>query len=140
MKKRRYAKKFLEALSEIGIVASACKKAGISRNTAYRWCEEDREFGKEMEKALNLGTEQTNDFALSKEIQAIQNGEPWAIKHWLDNHHKNYIRPRLPSFLEGFSNNRKVNGFEVIIHHAKNEPKSSYRGKKTESDNRSPKT
>lgn len=135
MKKCRYAKKFLESLSESGVVASACKFAGLSRNTVYRWCEEDPVFRREMEKAMDLGVALTNDLAISKEILAIQREEPWAIKHWLNNRHKNFIKPRPRSFWDEFSNNRPQ-GFEVIIRQGKNSPTSS-RDKKDEDLNSS---
>ena len=127
MKKHRKANKFLEELCKVPIVSVACEKLGLSRNTIYRWRNEDTEFRKEMDKAMKLGEESINDLAFSKEIMHIQRGEPWAIKHWIDNHHKNYIKPRSRSFLSELmgENNKKITGFEVIVHHTKNSPTSN---------------
>jgi hypothetical protein len=126
MKKHRKARKFLEELCKVPIVSVACDKLGLSRNTVYRWRNEDADFRKEMDKAMQLGDETGNDLAHSKLLLAVQRGEPWAIRYWLDNHHKNYIRPRSKSVLsELIGDKRKVEGFEVIIHHGKNAPTSS---------------
>lgn len=47
---KRKKKLFLEALSKRLLnVSSACKVVGISRNTAYRWRDEDDAFKKEWE-------------------------------------------------------------------------------------------
>src|SRR5438132_494961 len=42
---------FLLALGQTGIVASACKSAGISRNTAYQHLRKDRRFRRQWEHA-----------------------------------------------------------------------------------------
>ena len=34
----------IEAFKEIGVIAPACKRAGISRTTFYRWLNEDGNF------------------------------------------------------------------------------------------------
>jgi hypothetical protein len=36
--------RLIEAFKEIGVIAPACKKAGISRTTFYRWINEDGSF------------------------------------------------------------------------------------------------
>jgi len=43
-KRDRQKKKFIETLEAQGTVLHACKAAGISRQTAYRWHREDPEF------------------------------------------------------------------------------------------------
>ena len=44
-------KKFIAALEAQGTVFHACKAAGISRQTAYRWRDEDLEFAFEWDEA-----------------------------------------------------------------------------------------
>jgi len=43
-KRDRQKKRFIAALTAQGTVLHACKAAGISRQTAYRWHREDLEF------------------------------------------------------------------------------------------------
>ena len=57
MKKHKKAKEFLEEYCEVPFVNYACKRVGISRNTIYKWRNEDPEFRSEMDKAEKLGTE-----------------------------------------------------------------------------------
>ena len=47
-----------------------------------------------MDTALVAGTESVNDLAESKLISHINNGNFRAIQYWLDNHKKEYIKPR----------------------------------------------
>lgn len=132
MKKYRKSKKFLEELCLLPNVSVVCKNLGIARNTVYQWREKDPVFRKEMDKAMQLGEETGNDLAHSKLFLAMQRGEKWAVKYWLDNHHKNYVRPRPKGLIAELMGVKRPEGFEVIIRHGKNEPTSS-RGK-TESN------
>ena len=50
-KRDRQKKKFIAALQAQGTVLYACKAAGISRQTAYRWQRDDREFADAWEEA-----------------------------------------------------------------------------------------
>lgn len=125
MKKHRKSKQFLEELCKVPIISVACQQVGLSRNTIYRWRNEDPEFKEQMDKAKQLGEESINDLAHSKLILNIQNGEPWATKYWLDNHHKNYIRPRSKSMLSELFGSTAPKGFEVIIRQGKNMPSSN---------------
>src|SRR5687768_8642512 len=43
-KRDRQKKRFIDALTEQGTVYHAAQAAGVSRNTVYRWRQEDREF------------------------------------------------------------------------------------------------
>ncbi len=130
MKKHRKAKKFLEELCKVPNVSVVCNSLGLSRNTIYRWREDDPNFRKEMGKALLLGEETVNDMAHGKMFAAIQRGEKWAIMYWLNNHHKNYIRPRSKSFLAELMGVKKPEGFEVIIRQGKGKPTSNREQKK----------
>ena len=64
-------KKLLEALElSLGVVTSACKKAGVHRSTYYEWYKEDEEFKKEVDDLNNVAL----DYAESQLNQQIQGG------------------------------------------------------------------
>lgn len=122
MKKHRKAKQFLEEYSKVPIVSVACEKVGISRNTLYKWKNEDSDFKREFEKADDLGVQSFSDLAHSKLALHLQRGEPWAIKFWLGNRDKHYIHPRQKDFWTEILGDKKVGGFEVIIRQGKTSP------------------
>jgi hypothetical protein len=92
--KKKYSLTFLEELKRIPNVSLACEKVGLSRNTVYRWCKEDSAFKKQVDEALIAGVDSVNDLAESKLVSHINNGNLRAIQYWLDNHKKEYVRPR----------------------------------------------
>lgn len=94
MKKKYKENQFIEQLERVPNVSLACEKVGLSRNTVYRWCSEDLDFKARMETALQSGVHSVNDLAESKLISHINNGNFRAIQYWLDNHKKEYIKPR----------------------------------------------
>lgn len=94
MKKHYKENKLIEQLERVPNVSLACEKVGIARNTVYRWCKEDPDFKARMDKALSAGTNSVNDLAESKLISHINKGNMRAIKYWLDNNKKSYIKPR----------------------------------------------
>lgn len=96
MKKNRLKKKFLEELSNTPIVSSACTKLNLSRQTIYRWKEEDSEFAELFEIHLNQGDDNVNDYTESKLFQKIQEGNLSAIKYRLSNRKREYVTPRRP--------------------------------------------
>lgn len=100
MKRHRKEKAFLEQLEAIPNVSLACEKIGLSRNTVYRWCNEDPKFKESFDAAITKGTESVNDLAESKLIGHINQGNMQAIRYWLDNNKKTYIRPRPKNFWE----------------------------------------
>lgn len=100
MKKFRKQKPLLEQLRSVPNVSVACERVGIARNTFYTWIKEDPEFRKEVEEALERGVDSVNDLAESKLIAHINNGNMRAIKYWLDNNKKSYIKPRDKKFWE----------------------------------------
>ncbi len=68
--------KFPQIMKEsMGIISSACKKAGIDRDTYYRWRKEDPEFAKACDEAYDHAA----DFVESKLYQLINEGNPSAI-------------------------------------------------------------
>jgi len=72
--------KFLEVLkSNLGLIASACLKFGISRQTYYNWYNSNKEFAEECENIIELNI----DIAESALYDKIQNGDLTAIIFYL---------------------------------------------------------
>jgi hypothetical protein len=107
---------FLEELGKTSNVSVACEKVGLSRQTVYRWKDESREFDKKFDEAITLGVDSVNDLAESRIITKIKNGDYPACKYWLDNHKKDYLRPRPPDFWERITNSNKVDRIEVKMY------------------------
>lgn len=73
-------KKLLEALElSLGVVTSACKKAGVHRSTYYEWYKEDEDFRKQVDDLNNVAL----DFAESQLHQQIQGGNTSATIFYL---------------------------------------------------------
>lgn len=65
-------KGMIEALEKsLGVVTTACKSVGISRETHYRWTREDEGYKKAVEDIADIAL----DFAESQLHKQIQNGE-----------------------------------------------------------------
>lgn len=90
MKKNKVKDSFLDHLRKVPIVQIACEKVGVSRNSVYRWKNEDAEFRKAMETALEEGEELINDMSESQLISMIRDKNWNAISFWL--------RKRSPKF------------------------------------------
>ncbi len=99
---------FFEQIETIPNITLACEKAGLSRNTIYRWCKEDSAFKDRLTEAMSSGIESINDLAESKLITKIKYGNMRAITYWLDNNKKNYIRPRPKSVVENLFDNERI--------------------------------
>lgn len=80
----------IEALKEMPIIQIACKKAGISRATFYRWQQEDKDFKRKSRDALDHGIEFINDMSESQLITLIKEKKMPAIAMWLRNNHRRY--------------------------------------------------
>ena len=80
----------LETLKEMPIIQVACKKAGVSRATYYRWRKEDINFLRQTEASLAQGFEFINDMSESQIIQLIREKKMPAITTWLKHHHPIY--------------------------------------------------
>lgn len=89
-KSKQLKNQLLEQLQRTPIVEAACHKAGISRQTFYRWKFEDKEFAKDVEKAVADGQMLVNDLAESQLISALKDRNFPAITYWLKHHHPNY--------------------------------------------------
>lgn len=83
MKKDKVWDAFLTELKRIPIVQVACEKTGVSRNSVYRWRNEDPEFYREMEAALAEGEALVNDMSESQLLSLIREKNWPAISFWL---------------------------------------------------------
>lgn len=84
-------------LAKTPLVETACKKAGISRATFYRWRADDEDFEDNTDFALAQGRERINDLAESRLIQGLDRGELSYIRYWLNHNHHRYVqRKRVP--------------------------------------------
>lgn len=101
MKKNKVKDAFLGELRKVPIVAVACEKVGISRNSAYKWRNTDEEFRKEMEEALAEGEALVNDLSESQLLTLIREKNWPAISFWL--------RHRNPKFRDRVEVNAHIN-------------------------------
>lgn len=92
MKKDRKTK-FLEVLEKTPIIQYACDQVDISRNTYYRWMEEDLDFRMQVTQRMQIGIDRVNDFAENNVLKGIRNGDAGMTKYWLGSRHSAYRRP-----------------------------------------------
>ncbi len=90
MKKSKCQDQFLLELTKVPIVQVACEKAGLSRNTVYRWRKEDKEFEKKMDQALADGVALVNDMSESQLLTLIKEKNFPAVRFWLNKRHPAY--------------------------------------------------
>jgi hypothetical protein len=69
----------------LGIVTTACKSAGISRETHYRWLTEDLEYRQRVDEIANIAL----DYVESKLFKQIENGDTTASIFYLKTKGKN---------------------------------------------------
>ena len=82
--------KLIELLGQYPIVSAACKQVRVPRSTYYRWLKEDQDFANKINEVLAMGVDSINDIAETQLSLAIKNGEPWAIRFWLNNRSVHY--------------------------------------------------
>jgi hypothetical protein len=90
---RRIAKdksRFLAQLKKNPSIHLAFTKVGISRRTYYRWRQEDKVFTVQVDVAIREAMDLRNDFAESKLLAGIRDGDMQAIRFWLGHHHPSY--------------------------------------------------
>ena len=80
----------IEALKEMPIARVACKRAGISRATYYRWRNEDKSFLQQCYEAIITGIEVINEMSDSQLISLIGEKSLQAIKWWQQHNHERY--------------------------------------------------
>lgn len=96
MKKPRLAKKFLEELGRVPNVSVICEKLKLSRQTIYRWRNEDPGFCERFDEMLEVGRDGITDLAESKLITNLNKGSMRAIEFWLTNNTRRYHKPKKP--------------------------------------------
>lgn len=101
MKKARVRDEFLREIRKTPIIQVACDKVGISRQTYYRWREQDFDFKVRADKALDEGEELVNDVAESTVLRGIQNQDKYWTTFWLDRRHPKFRKslerkPKVP--------------------------------------------
>ena len=73
-------KNMIDALTlSLGIVSTACQKAGIGRTTHYRWLKEDEQYAEEVRQV----NDRTLDFAETHLHKLIKDGNPAATIFFL---------------------------------------------------------
>ncbi len=87
-------KLFLETLEKIPVIAVACKKAGISRSTYYRWKIEDADFEREAHRIYSEGILAINDLAKSKIVELISEKNLSAAIFWLKTHDSEFVEKK----------------------------------------------
>lgn len=80
----------LEHLKTTAIVELACREAEVGRSTYYRYRQQDPEFARKADEALQDGTLLMNDMAESYLMAAIKSKNMSAITLWLKTHHPAY--------------------------------------------------
>lgn len=83
MKKNRVKDKFLEALKKVPIVQIGCEKVAVSRNSVYRWRNEDKKFAEEMDLAMAEGEAFINDISEGQLLSMIKEKSWPALAFWL---------------------------------------------------------
>ena len=89
-KTEQHKKAVLEALQKsLGVVTSACKKAGVGRTQFYQWLKDDPEFKKKVDDVENVAL----DFAESQLHKQIADGNTSATIFYLKTKgkHRGYI-------------------------------------------------
>jgi len=90
MKKLSLKNKLVAELERTPIIQVACDKVGISRNTFYRWRNDDPYFAQDVKEALGLGIELVNDVAESNVLNGIKNKDLRHTQFWLRHRHPSY--------------------------------------------------
>lgn len=80
----------LEQLLKMPILEAVCKKVEVSRSTVYRWRDEDPEFAKAFNEAMEAGTDVLDDVAESKLLELINRADPSAVFFYLKYRHHRY--------------------------------------------------
>lgn len=88
-------KLLLDALKEMPVIQIACKKAGVSRATYYRWKQEDTDFSGKCDESLSVGIEFVNDMSESQKIQLIKEKKMPAIVWWDKHNNPKYGAKRM---------------------------------------------
>lgn len=113
MKKPRLAQKFLEELSKVGVVSLACERVGLSRQTVYRWKEEDIHFRNSFDEAIRMGVSAMTDLAETKLYSNVNKGNQRAIEYVLNRRKKEFF-PTKPEVQKTDPEYKGVTTFTII--------------------------
>lgn len=96
----------------LGIVTTACKNAGCSRETFYKYCKDDAAFKERVEDISNIAL----DFAESQLHQQIKDGNTSATIFYLKTKGKNrgYIERQEITGAEGMPTNFQIEIIDSI--------------------------
>ena len=89
-KRDRQKKRFIETLAAQGTVYHAAQAAGISRWTAYRWRQDDREFASDWDEAMDTAVDAVESVLYQKALA----GDTISMIFYLKAHRPQY-RDRL---------------------------------------------
>ena len=85
----------IDQLCRYPIVQVACEKAGIGRQTYYRWREESIKFGKSADKAILEGEDIFNDLS-EHQLLSLMKDKHWpAIHYWLEKRHPKFNKTKI---------------------------------------------
>ena len=93
-KSKKLLKQIIAEIEKMPNKSYVCQRLSISRQTFYRWLNDDVDFAGDIEEAIRIGNESMCDLAESKIIEKVKEGDFRAAKYILDNKHKDYKRPR----------------------------------------------
>ena len=96
----------------LGIVTTACKNSGCSRETFYKYCKDDIEFKKKVDDISNIAL----DFAESQLHQQIKDGNTSATIFYLKTKGKNrgYVERQEITGAEGMPTNFQIEIIDSI--------------------------
>jgi len=83
MKKNRVKDNFLQSLKKVPIVQIGCEKVGVSRNSVYRWRNDDKKFAEDMDLAIAEGEAFINDISEGQLLNMIKEKSWPALAFWL---------------------------------------------------------
>jgi len=89
-KNKKIMKILIEELEKTPIIELACQRIGISRQTFYRWQDQDFEFKELTEESLEKGSCLINDMAETNLIKGIKDNNLTATIFWLKNRHNKF--------------------------------------------------
>jgi len=89
-KNKRTIKALLVELEKTGIASNACSKLGIVRSTYYRWYNDDIDFRMQADSAIESGRANMVDFAESKLVQNMNEGNQRALEFYLKSNDSRY--------------------------------------------------
>jgi len=104
--------KLIAELEKTGNVYIACLKVGICRATFYRWKNDNKEFKKKADQAIQQGRENSCDIAEHSLILKAKEKNMDAIKYLLSHNSPRYKRPKTTNVIIDHRTNRTSSLFD----------------------------